>query len=173
MSLAALSNQKEMLMESACFCSQKDEPDAFKELGTGNRIATWLFYVSDTFLPSVTAYSIPWNDLILLFFHCFLLKGHASEAATNFGVIHIWGGSSCPDFAVLPCVLRSFFPPNLSISLNYLPAYLFLYLHQCLQHVHCLNTQVGGLRLGLHWEQRGFGLLRGFTSTLNFTFTKK
>lgn len=25
---------------------QKDEPDAFKELGTGNRIATWLFYVS-------------------------------------------------------------------------------------------------------------------------------
>lgn len=68
MSLAALSNQKEMLMESACFCSQKDEPDAFKELGTGNRIATWLFYVSDTFLPSVTAYSVPLNDLILLFF---------------------------------------------------------------------------------------------------------
>ncbi|NXO49328.1 P4HA1 hydroxylase, partial [Aramus guarauna] len=26
---------------------RKDEPDAFKELGTGNRIATWLFYVSD------------------------------------------------------------------------------------------------------------------------------
>lgn len=85
-SLAALSNQKEMLMESACFCSQKDEPDAFKELGTGNRIATWLFYVSDTFLPSVTAY------LILLFFHSFLLKGLASEAATNFGVIHRGGG---------------------------------------------------------------------------------
>lgn len=29
---------------------QKDEPDAFKELGTGNRIATWLFYVSQLFL---------------------------------------------------------------------------------------------------------------------------
>lgn len=29
---------------------QKDEPDAFKELGTGNRIATWLFYVSQFFL---------------------------------------------------------------------------------------------------------------------------
>lgn len=29
---------------------QKDEPDAFKELGTGNRIATWLFYVSKFFL---------------------------------------------------------------------------------------------------------------------------
>lgn len=28
------------------FSPQKDEPDAFKELGTGNRIATWLFYVS-------------------------------------------------------------------------------------------------------------------------------
>ncbi|XP_028844895.1 prolyl 4-hydroxylase subunit alpha-1b isoform X4 [Denticeps clupeoides] len=26
---------------------RKDEPDAFKELGTGNRIATWLFYMSD------------------------------------------------------------------------------------------------------------------------------
>lgn len=88
MSLAALSNQKEMLMESACFCSQKDEPDAFKELGTGNRIATWLFYVSDKFLPSVTAYSTPWRDLILLFYS-FLLKGLASEAATNFGVIHM------------------------------------------------------------------------------------
>lgn len=106
MSLAALSNQKEMLMESACFCSQKDEPDAFKELGTGNRIATWLFYVSDTFLPSVTAY------LILLFFHSFLLKGLASEAATNFGVIHGGGGSSYPDFVVLPYVLRRIFPPN-------------------------------------------------------------
>lgn len=73
-------------------CSQKDEPDAFKELGTGNRIATWLFYVSDTFLPSVTVYSIPWNYFILLFFHSFLLKGLASEANTNFGVIHIGGG---------------------------------------------------------------------------------
>lgn len=111
-SLAALSNQKEMLMESACFCSQKDEPDAFKELGTGNRIATWLFYVSDTFLPSVTAYSVPLNDLILLFFHSFLLKGLASEAATNFGVIHGGGGSSYPDFVVLPYVLRRIFPPN-------------------------------------------------------------
>lgn len=27
-------------------CFQKDEPDAFEELGTGNRIATWLLYVS-------------------------------------------------------------------------------------------------------------------------------
>lgn len=27
-------------------CFQKDELDAFKELGTGNRIATWLLYVS-------------------------------------------------------------------------------------------------------------------------------
>uniref|UniRef100_A0A8B9KXV3 procollagen-proline 4-dioxygenase n=1 Tax=Astyanax mexicanus TaxID=7994 RepID=A0A8B9KXV3_ASTMX len=26
---------------------RKDEPDAFKELGTGNRVATWLFYVSN------------------------------------------------------------------------------------------------------------------------------
>ncbi len=31
---------------------QKDEPDAFKELGTGNRIATWLFYVSQLSLYS-------------------------------------------------------------------------------------------------------------------------
>lgn len=33
---------------------QKDEPDAFKELGTGNRIATWLFYVSNS--PHLTQY---------------------------------------------------------------------------------------------------------------------
>lgn len=32
-----------------------------------------------------------------------------------------------------------FFPSTLSISLNYLTAYLVLYLHQCLQHVHCQN----------------------------------
>ncbi|XP_013913972.1 PREDICTED: prolyl 4-hydroxylase subunit alpha-1-like [Thamnophis sirtalis] len=28
---------------------RKDEPDAFKELGTGNRIATWLFYGTAVF----------------------------------------------------------------------------------------------------------------------------
>lgn len=50
-----LNNQNEMLVKPACFYSQKDEPDAFKELGTGNRIATWLFYVSDTFLPCAFA----------------------------------------------------------------------------------------------------------------------
>lgn len=109
-SLAALSNQKEMLMESACFCSQKDEPDAFKELGTGNRIATWLFYVSDTFLPSVTAY------LILLFFHSFLLKGLASEAATNFGVIHRGGGVFLPRLCGSSICLKEDFSPKLSIS---------------------------------------------------------
>jgi hypothetical protein len=37
--------------ESLCFHFQKDEGNAFKSLGTGNRIATFLFYVS--ILPSV------------------------------------------------------------------------------------------------------------------------
>ncbi len=27
-------------------CMQSDEKDAFESLGTGNRIATWLYYVS-------------------------------------------------------------------------------------------------------------------------------
>lgn len=104
-----LSATKKNLMESACFCSQKDEPDAFKELGTGNRIATWLFYVSDTFLPSVTAYSIPWNDVILFFFHSFLLKGLASEAATNFVLIHM--GRGLPRFCGSSmCFKEDFFP---------------------------------------------------------------
>lgn len=58
MSLAPLNNQNEMLIKSACFYSQKDEPDAFKELGTGNRIATWLFYVSDIFLLCAGAKNI-------------------------------------------------------------------------------------------------------------------
>lgn len=88
-------------------------------------------------------------------------------------------GSSYLDFMVLPCVLRRIFPQNLNINLNYLPAsflvvfFFFLYLHQYLQRVHCLNTWVGGTRLGVHWEQRGFGLLKGLTSKWNFTFAKK
>lgn len=36
----------ELIKSETVLTSQKDEPDAFKELGTGNRIATWLFYVS-------------------------------------------------------------------------------------------------------------------------------
>jgi hypothetical protein len=32
--------------EGLCFHFQKDEGNAFKSLGTGNRIATFLFYVS-------------------------------------------------------------------------------------------------------------------------------
>nr|XP_009481815.1 PREDICTED: prolyl 4-hydroxylase subunit alpha-1-like [Pelecanus crispus] len=51
-----LNNQNEMLIKSACFYSQKDEPDAFKELGTGNRIATWLFYMSDVSAGGATVF---------------------------------------------------------------------------------------------------------------------
>ncbi|XP_057214475.1 prolyl 4-hydroxylase subunit alpha-1a [Triplophysa rosa] len=36
---------------------RKDEPDAFKELGTGNRIATWLFYMSDVAAGGATVFS--------------------------------------------------------------------------------------------------------------------
>uniref|UniRef100_A0A3B3ZWV2 Prolyl 4-hydroxylase subunit alpha-1 n=1 Tax=Periophthalmus magnuspinnatus TaxID=409849 RepID=A0A3B3ZWV2_9GOBI len=35
---------------------RKDEPDAFKELGTGNRIATWLFYMSDVLAGGATVF---------------------------------------------------------------------------------------------------------------------
>uniref|UniRef100_A0A3B5A3K6 Prolyl 4-hydroxylase subunit alpha-1 n=1 Tax=Stegastes partitus TaxID=144197 RepID=A0A3B5A3K6_9TELE len=35
---------------------QKDEPDAFKELGTGNRIATWLFYMSNVSAGGATVF---------------------------------------------------------------------------------------------------------------------
>ncbi|XP_034008336.1 prolyl 4-hydroxylase subunit alpha-1-like [Trematomus bernacchii] len=35
---------------------RKDEPDAFKELGTGNRIATWLFYMSDVASGGATVF---------------------------------------------------------------------------------------------------------------------
>lgn len=34
---------------------QKDEPDAFEGLGTGNRIATWLLYVSNHHALFLTA----------------------------------------------------------------------------------------------------------------------
>ncbi|XP_037255529.1 prolyl 4-hydroxylase subunit alpha-1 isoform X1 [Falco naumanni] len=36
--------------------ARKDEPDAFKELGTGNRIATWLFYMSDVSAGGATVF---------------------------------------------------------------------------------------------------------------------
>ncbi|XP_053547874.1 prolyl 4-hydroxylase subunit alpha-1 isoform X1 [Bombina bombina] len=36
---------------------RKDEPDAFKELGTGNRIATWLFYMSDVEAGGATVFT--------------------------------------------------------------------------------------------------------------------
>uniref|UniRef100_A0A8C7J6J9 Prolyl 4-hydroxylase subunit alpha-1 n=1 Tax=Oncorhynchus kisutch TaxID=8019 RepID=A0A8C7J6J9_ONCKI len=35
---------------------RKDEPDALKELGTGNRIATWLFYMSDVAAGGATVF---------------------------------------------------------------------------------------------------------------------
>nr|XP_033469148.1 prolyl 4-hydroxylase subunit alpha-1b isoform X3 [Epinephelus lanceolatus] len=35
---------------------RKDEPDAFKELGTGNRIATWLFYMTDVAAGGATVF---------------------------------------------------------------------------------------------------------------------
>ncbi|KAM9425937.1 prolyl 4-hydroxylase subunit alpha-1-like isoform 1-T2 [Pholidichthys leucotaenia] len=36
---------------------RKDEPDAFEELGTGNRIATWLFYMSDIHAGGATVFT--------------------------------------------------------------------------------------------------------------------
>ncbi|XP_063046589.1 prolyl 4-hydroxylase subunit alpha-1a [Engraulis encrasicolus] len=36
---------------------RKDEPDAFEELGTGNRIATWLFYMSDVAAGGATVFT--------------------------------------------------------------------------------------------------------------------
>uniref|UniRef100_A0A8C2LJZ9 Prolyl 4-hydroxylase subunit alpha-1 n=1 Tax=Cricetulus griseus TaxID=10029 RepID=A0A8C2LJZ9_CRIGR len=36
--------------------ARKDEPDAFQELGTGNRIATWLFYMSDVSAGGATVF---------------------------------------------------------------------------------------------------------------------
>ncbi|XP_076024053.1 prolyl 4-hydroxylase subunit alpha-1-like [Genypterus blacodes] len=36
---------------------RKDEPDAFEELGTGNRIATWLFYMSDVQAGGATVFT--------------------------------------------------------------------------------------------------------------------
>ncbi|KAM4716004.1 prolyl 4-hydroxylase subunit alpha-1-like isoform 1-T2 [Anableps anableps] len=36
---------------------RKDEPDAFEELGTGNRIATWLLYMSDVHAGGATVFT--------------------------------------------------------------------------------------------------------------------
>ncbi|KAM9325609.1 prolyl 4-hydroxylase subunit alpha-1 isoform 3-T3 [Gastrophryne carolinensis] len=56
---------------------RKDEPDAFKELGTGNRIATWLFYMSDvaaggaTVFPEVGAAVYPMKGTAVFWYNLF------------------------------------------------------------------------------------------------------
>ncbi|XP_077586261.1 prolyl 4-hydroxylase subunit alpha-1b isoform X1 [Stigmatopora nigra] len=56
---------------------RKDEPDAFKELGTGNRIATWLFYMSDvsaggaTVFPDVGASVTPLKGTAVFWYNLF------------------------------------------------------------------------------------------------------
>uniref|UniRef100_UPI00015A5AB6 prolyl 4-hydroxylase subunit alpha-1a precursor n=1 Tax=Danio rerio TaxID=7955 RepID=UPI00015A5AB6 len=56
---------------------RKDEPDAFKELGTGNRIATWLFYMSDvaaggaTVFPEVGAAVKPLKGTAVFWYNLF------------------------------------------------------------------------------------------------------
>lgn len=57
--------------------ARKDEPDAFKELGTGNRIATWLFYMSDvpaggaTVFPEVGAAVYPKKGTAVFWYNLF------------------------------------------------------------------------------------------------------
>uniref|UniRef100_A0A4W3GME6 Prolyl 4-hydroxylase subunit alpha-1 n=1 Tax=Callorhinchus milii TaxID=7868 RepID=A0A4W3GME6_CALMI len=56
---------------------RKDEPDAFKELGTGNRVATWLFYMSDvaaggaTVFPEVGAAVWPQKGTAVFWYNLF------------------------------------------------------------------------------------------------------
>ncbi|XP_018080873.1 prolyl 4-hydroxylase subunit alpha-1 isoform X2 [Xenopus laevis] len=56
---------------------RKDEPDAFKELGTGNRVATWLFYMSDveaggaTVFPEVGAAVYPKKGTAVFWYNLF------------------------------------------------------------------------------------------------------
>uniref|UniRef100_A0A672RS00 Prolyl 4-hydroxylase subunit alpha-1 n=2 Tax=Sinocyclocheilus grahami TaxID=75366 RepID=A0A672RS00_SINGR len=56
---------------------RKDEPDAFKELGTGNRIATWLIYMSDvaaggtTVFPEVGATVKPMKGTAVFWYNLF------------------------------------------------------------------------------------------------------
>ncbi|XP_075072673.1 prolyl 4-hydroxylase subunit alpha-1 isoform X1 [Mixophyes fleayi] len=57
--------------------ARANEPDAFKELGTGNRIATWLFYMSDvaaggaTVFPEVGAAVYPKKGTAVFWYNLF------------------------------------------------------------------------------------------------------
>lgn len=81
---------------------QKDEPDAFKELGTGNRIATWLFYVSKFFLN-------PSNDQGLIVKR--LSNEHFFKRMHNFCHIMCWGFKkrSCHFFKYVMGITLSYY----------------------------------------------------------------
>ncbi|XP_061421327.1 prolyl 4-hydroxylase subunit alpha-1 isoform X2 [Lethenteron reissneri] len=57
--------------------ARKEEPDAFERLGTGNRIATWLFYMSDvpsggaTVFPEVGASVMPKKGTAVFWYNLF------------------------------------------------------------------------------------------------------
>uniref|UniRef100_A0AAQ6A4L5 Prolyl 4-hydroxylase subunit alpha-1 n=1 Tax=Amphiprion ocellaris TaxID=80972 RepID=A0AAQ6A4L5_AMPOC len=67
----------EELQVKSYFKVVKDEPDAFKELGTGNRIATWLFYMSNvsaggaTVFPDVGAAVWPQKGTAVFWYNLF------------------------------------------------------------------------------------------------------
>ena len=88
---------------------QKDEVDPFKHLGSGNRIATWLFYESDVELGGATVF--PSAGLTLwpkkgsaAFWYNLLKNGEGDEmtlhaacpvlAGTKWGMIRITDSSS-------------------------------------------------------------------------------
>uniref|UniRef100_A0A2K6AU52 Prolyl 4-hydroxylase subunit alpha-1 n=1 Tax=Macaca nemestrina TaxID=9545 RepID=A0A2K6AU52_MACNE len=114
--------------------ARKDEPDAFKELGTGNRIATWLFYMSDvsaggaTVFPEVGASVWPKKGTAVFWYNLF--ASGEGDYSTRHAACPVLVGNKW-EFR-RPCTLSEFGMTNRLPFLSYCCTLMCLIIHSFL-----------------------------------------